>query len=682
MRSSCPSRCNALAIFFACLIVPGTLAELRLTATQRALWIAHFGDEQTELVVRTPDTPFRSVTPQERQMGQVIATGDDTLIAILDDDYSWYTFRIEDRGTGVPLRLNATPERILPMRAAPVDTSAFNGRVYALVTGDVALELPDQPPSRNPSAAEASSEAAADVSSRPAATEPDSIAARDQLPAADAALHYWIVVYDGVTWQRYARTPVRIDDEEESGATAPRLGVYRDRVAAYWYDRLTGRIRYAAPGLQTPQDSTASSTPQAASSDDSETGAVPVGEILDFWPVQVDNVSALVLVRSTETEGSRELETLIRVAGTAASAQAWTSVDAGFVLPATDAEATESARAAAIARVTSAGAFNQHIVLLAKNGDDDAMVLFGRLSGPPIEASFWLDDQIRRDQREPQLIDFIRGATMLALLMTMIAIFMFRREQLSRPIALPENVQHATLLGRLLAAAVDLVPLSLILAFQFQVGFFTALGQLFAWSGPDFSALFGPPQRPPMPPLNVLIWWSVSVAAYGVYGFMFELLRGRTPGKALIGAVVVREDGSRPTPLQYAGRNFLRVIELLPPFWILLVLIAITPNRQRLGDLFSATLVLTVPPGMGEEAERALNGDASEPNLGAPESAKPEPNEAEALDATEPGAQESGAQDPDAQDPDAQNAGAQDTQDVEAEAEASDRQADVPQDKH
>jgi uncharacterized RDD family membrane protein YckC len=77
------------------------------------------------------------------------------------------------------------------------------------------------------------------------------------------------------------------------------------------------------------------------------------------------------------------------------------------------------------------------------------------------------------------------------------------------------------------------------------------------------------------------------------YPVIFEVLRGRTPGKAILSLRVVSADGS---PIGFGAsllRNLLRVTDFFPAGYALgaLVMIA-SPRFQRLGDLVADALVV------------------------------------------------------------------------------------------
>jgi uncharacterized RDD family membrane protein YckC len=73
---------------------------------------------------------------------------------------------------------------------------------------------------------------------------------------------------------------------------------------------------------------------------------------------------------------------------------------------------------------------------------------------------------------------------------------------------------------------------------------------------------------------------------------VMELLTGRTVGKVLTGTRLLAETGTRPASWQILVRNALRLLELVPQFWILGLLVLLSRNRQRLGDIFARTLVV------------------------------------------------------------------------------------------
>ena len=85
---------------------------------------------------------------------------------------------------------------------------------------------------------------------------------------------------------------------------------------------------------------------------------------------------------------------------------------------------------------------------------------------------------------------------------------------------------------------------------------------------------------------------------YWGYFALFETFwNGQTPGKKLCKVRVIQQTGRQITFFEAMTRNLIRVIDLLPGFYLIGV-IAMMCNRrnQRLGDLAAATLVLHERP--------------------------------------------------------------------------------------
>lgn len=81
--------------------------------------------------------------------------------------------------------------------------------------------------------------------------------------------------------------------------------------------------------------------------------------------------------------------------------------------------------------------------------------------------------------------------------------------------------------------------------------------------------------------------------------FLAEALcDGRTLGKAALSLRVVRAaDGGRPSARALAIRTLLRVVDGFPCFYALgILLVVVSPDRQRLGDLAARTVVVRDRP--------------------------------------------------------------------------------------
>ncbi len=105
---------------------------------------------------------------------------------------------------------------------------------------------------------------------------------------------------------------------------------------------------------------------------------------------------------------------------------------------------------------------------------------------------------------------------------------------------------------------------------------------------------------------GVGVWLVSYFLIEWFYPVLFEVLRGgQTPGKRSMNLRVVNADA---TPIAWNGslvRNLLRVVDLLPGFYLVgLVSLCLTHRFQRLGDLAAGTLVVHDDRATGEhEAE-------------------------------------------------------------------------------
>jgi uncharacterized RDD family membrane protein YckC len=88
--------------------------------------------------------------------------------------------------------------------------------------------------------------------------------------------------------------------------------------------------------------------------------------------------------------------------------------------------------------------------------------------------------------------------------------------------------------------------------------------------------------------------------------------RGRSVGKLAAGLRVVRTGGEPEGFLTAAVRNFLRLIDFLPAFYVVgIITILVTGRNQRLGDLAAGTIVVrerratVMPPAMFSPPGRA-----------------------------------------------------------------------------
>ncbi len=97
----------------------------------------------------------------------------------------------------------------------------------------------------------------------------------------------------------------------------------------------------------------------------------------------------------------------------------------------------------------------------------------------------------------------------------------------------------------------------------------------------------------------------VFLIAMGLYYILLEGLAGRTFGKWVVGLRVVNLAGGRPGLWRSTVRNLLRLIDSLPAFHILgVILILRSPERSRFGDRTAGTRVIHSRQGAPHPAQR------------------------------------------------------------------------------
>ncbi|MCA9237018.1 MAG: RDD family protein [Planctomycetales bacterium] len=85
----------------------------------------------------------------------------------------------------------------------------------------------------------------------------------------------------------------------------------------------------------------------------------------------------------------------------------------------------------------------------------------------------------------------------------------------------------------------------------------------------------------------IALAWGVGSFLY--FGLSEYFLRGQTVGKRKCGIRVVKQDGFRLDPAGVLVRNAFRVLDHLPPLWLVPLL---SRHGQRTGDMVAGTLVV------------------------------------------------------------------------------------------
>ena len=197
----------------------------------------------------------------------------------------------------------------------------------------------------------------------------------------------------------------------------------------------------------------------------------------------------------------------------------------------------------------------------------------------------------------------IAGYIVLVLLVTLV--FVRRQESLLIPAALPGGLATAGVARRGLALLLDGLP-AVVITLPF-------------WIEPLNEVLAAYPQQVADPAVGRAFRTSIWLPflyprlVYTLYCMIWELARGTTPGKMVARIGVCTLTAAPCSRRQIVVRNLFRLIETEPllMIWPLLMLLAITRNRQRLGDIWARTIVVQRGP-VRPSAQRPDSDERSE----------------------------------------------------------------------
>ncbi len=99
--------------------------------------------------------------------------------------------------------------------------------------------------------------------------------------------------------------------------------------------------------------------------------------------------------------------------------------------------------------------------------------------------------------------------------------------------------------------------------------------------------------------LFTFVWWVVSL---GVFGFL-EGRWGRTPGKWVVGIRVLGTDLKPCGFVRGLIRNVLLIVDGMFSYMVGILLVALTENWQRIGDLAARTVVVKAPRSAAAEPD-------------------------------------------------------------------------------
>ena len=85
----------------------------------------------------------------------------------------------------------------------------------------------------------------------------------------------------------------------------------------------------------------------------------------------------------------------------------------------------------------------------------------------------------------------------------------------------------------------------------------------------------------------------VFLLMYGYFAFFEIIWNGQTPGKRVAGIRVVKDSGRPLTAAETIGRNLLRIVDELPGFYAVGVLVALlNAKNKRIGDFIAGSIVV------------------------------------------------------------------------------------------
>ncbi|MGN6367092.1 MAG: RDD family protein [Phycisphaerae bacterium] len=201
--------------------------------------------------------------------------------------------------------------------------------------------------------------------------------------------------------------------------------------------------------------------------------------------------------------------------------------------------------------------------------------------GKPVAAASVIE--ARPAQRDAQIVQ--NAALVVMILVLFLSLWQWKQRPLSP--TLPSDLQVTPLHLRALGFVIDLaIPLVIVSAAMGMFEMVSFTGMFTSW----FAALTNPEELLNAPLLVYVL------GAYVVHVTIGELFFRRSIGKAILGLQVLMIDGRAPTVAAILLRNLVRIPELLSG--ILIIYIFMSTQRQRLGDLFARTVVVSqkAPP--------------------------------------------------------------------------------------
>jgi uncharacterized RDD family membrane protein YckC len=194
----------------------------------------------------------------------------------------------------------------------------------------------------------------------------------------------------------------------------------------------------------------------------------------------------------------------------------------------------------------------------------------------------------------------------------MILIFVRRQDSLLIPARLEPGYSLAGYGRRMVAFVLDILP-AVVVTIPVWVGPMQAIAEAL----PALESDTDPSPDELAVARRLWLPWLAVRLVHTLYAIAFEATAGATPGKMAMGLSVRRLDGAGAGIGPVLTRNISRLIELEPllTLWPMMLLVVMTRNRQRVGDLLARTVVREHQYTIGMIDEPPTDGeDGPEPN--------------------------------------------------------------------
>ena len=220
---------------------------------------------------------------------------------------------------------------------------------------------------------------------------------------------------------------------------------------------------------------------------------------------------------------------------------------------------------------------------------DDGRVLWAKVDSAGETVEPFRSVEVFEPVPTPAVAPEVQRLLTPALFIIIFVLFWRRRDAIVEPVELGAGLELAALWRRGAAVAIDAAPVA---AMTLPFWWPTAEEEKAAWARMVAD--------PTTITASLYIHSWIIRGVYVLYCGVFEGMSGRTPGKMITGCRVADYAGREPSAGQIGVRNLTRLVELEPLLWIwwALILVLLTRNRQRLGDILARTVVVERAPVM------------------------------------------------------------------------------------